>query len=113
MYGLWGKRLKQLNRKVKEWMREEKENKKTEVYVDLLGFKREHVLPAIRLYNRLVRQEFVRYSDEQALRVKIHFAVLAYNKLIDEYSTPPEGLHDPDSEISTLVDYDRLTNIEV
>ena len=70
-------------------------------FLDLKQFKREHVLPAVRLYNRLNRTEFVRYSDEQQLRVKIHFAVLAYNKLVEEYSTPPEGSHDPDSEITT------------
>ena len=85
MYGLWGKRLKQLNRAVKRWMKEEKENGETEVYVDLTGLKREHLAPSIKLYNRLNRQEFVRYSDEQALRTKIHFAVLAYNKLVEEY----------------------------
>ena len=94
-------------------MREEKENKKTEVYVDLLAFKREHVLPAVRLYNRLNRQGFVHYRDEQALRLKIHFAVSAFNDLVEEYSTPPDGERDPDTEITTLVDYERLTNIQL
>ena len=91
----------------------EKENGETEVYVDLLILKREHVSPAIRLYNRLMRQEFIRYSDEQALRVKIHFAVLAYNKLVDECSTPPEGNTDPDGDITSLVDIERFTDIQV
>ena len=94
-------------------MREEKENGKTEVYVDLKQFKREHVSPTIRLYNRLNREPFVHYRDEQALRLKIHLAVSAFNELVDMYSTPPEGERDPDSEISTLVDVDRLYNIQV
>ena len=94
-------------------MREEKENGETEVYVDLLDFKREHVSPAIRLYNRLNRQGFIHYRDEQALRLKIHLAVSAFNELVETYSTPPEGERDPDAEISTLVDVDRLYNIQV
>ena len=94
-------------------MREERENSKTEVYVDLLAFKREHLSPAVKLYNRLNRAEFIHYRDEQALRLKIHLAVSAFNELVDMYSTPPEGERDPDAEITTLVDVDRLYNIQV
>ena len=75
MYELWGRRLKQLNRASKRWMREEKEKKETEVYVDLLDLKRNHVLPALRLYHHLMQQEFVRYSDERQLFEKVNFAV--------------------------------------
>ena len=113
MYGLWRKHLKQLNREVKRWMRNEKENGETEVYVDLLSFKREHVSPAIRLYNRLNRQGFVHYRDEQALRFKVHFAVLAFNDLVEEYSTPPEGGLDPDEEITALINVEHFSNIQV
>ena len=113
MYALWRKRLKQLNRAVKSWMREEKENRKTEVYVDLLSFKREHVSPAVKLYNRLNRQAFTHYRDEQALRLKIHLAVSAFNELVDMYSTPPNEERDPDPEVTALIDVDRFYNIQV
>ena len=98
-------------------MREERENSKTEVYVDLLAFKREHLSPAVKLYNRLNRAEFIHYRDEQALRLKIHLALSAFNELIDMYSGPPDGEHelphDPDSEVTALVDVDRMYNIQV
>ena len=94
-------------------MREEKENRKTEVYVDLLSFKREHVSPAVKLYNRLNRQAFTHYRDEQALRLKIHLAVSAFNELVDMYSTPPNEERDPDPEVTALIDVDRFYNIQV
>ena len=113
MYELWGKKLKRLNRELKRWMNLEKENEETEVYSDLLGLKREHVSPAVKLYNRLLRQEFIRYSDVQALREKVHFAVLAYDELIYKYTRPVEGTPDPNEDGTARINVERYTNIQV
>ena len=63
MYKLWGRRLKTLNRILKHWIAGEKENEKTEFYTDLIEL-RELVIPALRLYNQLIQQKFVRFTDD-------------------------------------------------
>ena len=66
MYALWGRRIKKLNRILKRWIAEEKENEETEVYEDLIEI-REFAVSTLRLYNRLMQKEFVRFTDEQEL----------------------------------------------
>ena len=113
MYEEWGKRLKKLRKVMKEWMEYEKENKKTEVYDDLRILRANYVMPAIRLYNCLRRQEFVRSSDYTRLDIKTEQAVMAYNKLVMDYSGPLyEVSADPDGISSALVDVDILNNYQ-
>ena len=113
VYAPWGRTLRKLNREIKCWQTLEKENRETEVYSDLLSLKREYVSPAIKLYNRLSKQEFIRYSEEQALREKVYYAVLVYEDLLNKYSRAGEGTPDPDADSTALIDVERFTNIEV
>ena len=102
-----------MNREVKCWMNLEKENEEAEVYEDLLSLRREHVSPAVRLYNKLLRQKFIRHSEEQALRERIYYAVIAYEELIYNYSRSVEGTRDPDEDGTALIDVERFTNMQV
>lgn len=68
----------------------EKENEETDIYVDLMDLKRYHIVPALRLYNRLMHQEFVQVREEQQLAEKTNLAVQTFNDFVTEYSTPPE-----------------------
>ena len=96
-----------------EWMEYEKENKETEVYDDLRILRANYVMPAIRLYNRLRRQEFVRSSDYIKLDLKTEQAVMAYNKLNLDHSGPPDAVTtDPDGISSALVDVEVLNNYQ-
>ena len=113
MYEQWGRRLKKLNGLVKEWMEYEKENDTTEVYEDLLNFKAAHVVPAIQLYNRLKRQEFVCNSDYTQLDLRTEEAVITYNKLVMEYCAEPNGAQaDPDGMSTSLMDMSVLNNVQ-
>ena len=113
MYEEWGRRLKKLNRLVKEWMEYEKENGGTEVYEDLVDFKAAHVVPTIALYNRLKRQEFVRNSDYTQLDLRTEDAVITYNKLVMDYCAEPNGAQaDPNSMSTSLMDMSVLSNVQ-
>ena len=113
MYEEWGKRLKKLRKVMREWMEYEKENKETEVYDDLRILRANYVMPAIRLYNCLRRQEFVRSSDYTRLDIKTEQAVMAYNKLVIDYSdTPDTTTRDPDGISSAMVDLEVLNNYQ-
>ena len=112
MYEEWGRRLKKLNRLVKEWMEYEKENDTTEVYEDLLNFKAEHVVPTIALYNRLRKQTFVRNSDYTQLDLRTEDAVITYNKMVMDYCAEPNGAQaDPDGMSTSLMDMSVLNNV--
>ena len=93
MYLLWGRRLKGLNRRLKRWIGDEKENEETEMYKDLVDVK-ELTVSALRLYNRLMRQEFVCVTDEEELFEKMELAVKTFNSVVTYYSTPPESNED-------------------
>ena len=113
MYEEWGRRLKKLKKVMKEWMEYEKENKETEVYDDLRILRANYVMPAIRLYNYLRRQEFVRSSDYTRLDIKTEQAVMAYNKLVTDYTGPLyEVSRDPDGISTAMVDVDILNNYQ-
>ena len=60
---------------------------------DLVEVK-ELTVAALRLYNRLMRQEFVRVTDEQELFEKMELAVKSFNEVVTYYSTPPESKAD-------------------
>ena len=111
VHELWGKRIRQVRRNVKEWMVLHKENEGCEVYRDLRKFKRYYLRPAIRLYNELNHEEFVRNSDIIALNIKTEQLVLAYNKLANAYSGSPAA--DPDRMITAMVNYEFFTNLQV
>ena len=94
MYGrreLWGRRLKRVNKFVKQWLAMEKENEETEIYEDLLDLKNNHIVPALRLYNKLVSQEFVRVRDEQEFAERTNRAVETFNSFVKDYSVPPDS----------------------
>ena len=91
MYKLWVRRVKQLKREVKKCLHGEKENKDNELYNDMLRFKREFLLPLLRLYRRLNGQEFIRFTDEEKFFEMLDEALSMYKDLIDFYSVPPEG----------------------
>ena len=94
-------------------MEYEKENSKCEVYDDLRILRANYVMPAIRLYNCLRRQEFVRSSDYTRLDLKTEQAVMAYNKLVLDYSGPPADVTtDPDGISSAMVDLEILNNYQ-
>ena len=88
MYVLWGRRLKTLNRRLKRWIEDEKENEEEDMCRDLVEVK-ELTVVALRLYRRLIRQEFVRVTDEQELFDKMELAVKCFNDVVRFYSTPP------------------------
>ena len=90
MYLLWGRRLKKLNRRLKRWIESEKENEETEIYEDLIYIKGLTV-SALRLYNRLMLQKFVRFTDEEDLFEQMELAVNSFNSFVLYYSTPPES----------------------
>ena len=52
---------------------------------------RERVGPVLRLANRLLRQEFVRFTEEEELLEKMEVVVKRFDALVIEYSTPPES----------------------
>ena len=113
MYEEWGRRLKKLRKLMKEWMDYEKENSKCEVYDDLRILRANYVMPAIRLYNCLRRQEFIRSSDYTKLDLKTEQAVMAYNKLVMDYSGPLyDGSTEPTGISSAMVDVDILNNYQ-
>ena len=113
MYEEWGRRLKKLNALLKEWMEFEKENDGTVVYEDLADLKVDYVVPAIKLYNRLRQQEFVRSSDYTELDIKNEQAVMAYNKLVIDYCAEPNGAQaDPDALSTSLMDMSILDNYQ-
>ena len=91
MYKLWGRRIKQLKREVKRCLHGEKENKGNELYKDMLYFKREFLIPASGLYDRLMQQEFVHFTDEEKLFRMLDKTLHRFKDLIDFYSTPPES----------------------
>ena len=91
----------------------EKESDGTEVYEDLADLKVDYVVPAIRLYNRLKQQEFVRSSDYTELDLRTEQAAIAYNKLVmDYYLEPYEARADPDGMSTSLMDMDVLNNYQ-
>ena len=51
---------------------------------------RECTVPALRVYNRLMQQEFVRFTDEQELLEKMEIAIKTFNSLVTEYSVLPK-----------------------
>ena len=89
MYALWGRRIKQLKREVKKCLHGEKENKENELFKDMLFFKREFLIPLLALYNRLMQQAFVRFTDEEKLFRMLDETLCRFKDLIDFYSTPP------------------------
>ena len=91
MYVLWVRRLKQLKREVRKCLHGEKENKDNQLYKDMLHFKREFLLPLMRLYNRLSSQEFIRFTDEEKFFKMLDNTLRLFKDLIDYYSVPPEG----------------------
>ena len=93
MYVLWGRRLKNLNKKLKRWIADEKENEEEDMSRDLVEVK-ELTVDALKLYRRLMRQEFVRFTDEQELFDKMELAVKCFNDVVRFYSTPPENTDD-------------------
>ena len=109
---LWGKRIRQVRRMLKTWMIQEKENEECEVYDDLRILKRHYLRPAVQLYNQLMYQEFVRNSDLTQLDIKTEQLVLAFKKLTNDYSEPPNVSADPDGITSSLVDRDILNNYQ-
>ena len=88
MYLLWGRRLKKLNRRLKRWIESEKENKETEICEDLVYIKE---LTVSALYNRLMTQTFVRFTDKQELFEQMELAVKSFNEFMIYHSTPPES----------------------
>ena len=90
MYVLWGRRLKTLNRRLKRWIEDEKENEEEDMSRDLVEVK-ELTVDALRVYRRLMRQTFVRVTDEQELFNKMELAVKCFNDVVRFYSTPPES----------------------
>ena len=91
----------------------EKENDGTEVHEDLVDLKAHYVVPAIRLYNRLRTQAFVRSSDYTELDLRTEQAVMAYNKLVMDYCLEPNGAQaDPDSMSTLLMDMAVLNNYQ-
>ena len=90
MYVLWGRRLKILNRRLKRWIEDEKENEEEDMSRDLVEVK-ELTVDALKLYRRLMRQTFVRFTDEQELFNKMELVVKCFNDVVRFYSTPPES----------------------
>ena len=72
-------------------MNGEKENKGNQLYKDMLYFKREFLAPLMALYNRLNRQEFIRFTDEEEFFRMLDRALFLFKDLIDFYSVPPEA----------------------
>ena len=68
----------------------EKENEETELYPDLMEL-REYIGPVLRLSNRLLQEEFVRFTEEEELFEKMEIAVKRFNALVTHYSIPPES----------------------
>ena len=100
MYVLWGRRIKQLKREVRKCLRGEKENKENELYKDMLYFKREFGVPLFSFYDRLMQQEFIRFTDEEKLFKMLDETLHRFKDLIEFYSTPPESHSDvPFSEV--------------
>ena len=99
MIVLWGRRLKILNKRLKRWIEDEKENEEEDMSRDLVEVKELTVI-ALRVYRRLMRQEFVRVTDEEDLFNKMELAVKCFNDVVRFYSTPPESNEDvPLSEL--------------
>ena len=94
MYELWGRRLKRLNKMVKRFIASEKENSECPLYEELVELNRDLVLPALRLYDRLMSQEFVRVREQQELAERTNRAVGTFNELVMEFSIPPFEGHD-------------------
>ena len=111
VHKLWGKRIRQVRSRVKEWMIQHKENEGCEVYHDLRMFKRHYLRPAVKLYNEVTKHEFVRNSDIIALNIKTEQLVLAFNKLADDYSGPPAT--DPNEMVTAMVNHEFFTNLQV
>ena len=76
---------------MKKCLNGEKENKGNQLYVDMLYFKREFLAPLMELYNRLNRQEFIRFTDEEKFLRMLDRALFLFKDLIDFYSVPPEA----------------------
>ena len=91
MYRLWVRRMRQLRREVRKCLHGEKENKDNQLYKDMLHFKREFLLPLLRFYDRLIAQEFVRFTDEVKFFKMLDNTLRLFKDLIDYYSVPPEG----------------------
>ena len=79
-----------MNKRLKRWIEDEKENEEEDMCRDLVEVK-ELTVSALRLYRRLIRQEFVRVMDEQELFDKMELAVKTFNSVVTYYSTPPES----------------------
>ena len=91
MYTLWVRRLKQLRRGLRKCLRGEKENKGNEFYQDMVEFKRDFAVPLFKFYNRLNRQNFVRFTDEEKFYRMLDEALRRFKDLIDFYSVLPEA----------------------
>ena len=91
MYKLWGRRVKQLKREVKKCLRGEKENKENELYKVMMFFEREFGVPLFSFYDRLMQQEFIRFTDEQNFFEMLDETLCRFKDLIDFYSVPPKG----------------------
>ena len=76
---------------MKKCLNGEKENKGNQLYKDMLYFKREFLAPLMALYNRLNRQEFIRFTDEEEFFRMLDRALFLFKDLIDFYSVPPEA----------------------
>ena len=69
----------------------EKESEGNEFYQDMLEFKRDFALPLFRFYNRLNRQNFIRFTDEEKFYRMLDEALRRFKDIIDFYSVPPEA----------------------
>ena len=85
------RRMRQLKREVRKCLHGEKENKDNQLYKDMLHFKREFLLPLLRLYGRLNAQEFVRLTDEYKFFKMLDNTIRLFKDLVDFYSVPPDG----------------------
>ena len=112
LYELWGRRIKEAKGCIGRWMEGEKENTKTEVYDDLRILTRHYLKPAIKLYNRLRNQEFIRNSDYTELEIKTEQLVMAYNKLVMEYEYEPNVTTDPEATGTAMIDLEVLQNYQ-
>ena len=85
-----GKESETIKREVKKCLRGEKENEGNELYKDMLYFKREFATPLSNFYDRLIGQNFVRFTDEEKFFKMLDETLRMFKDLIDFYSVPPE-----------------------
>ena len=80
-----------MKREVMRCLRGEKENRKSQLYKDMLRFKREFLAPLLAMHDRLNGQTFVRFIDESIFFNKLDKTLRLFKDLIDFYSVPPES----------------------